>query len=134
GLQAMGRAMAEAARRKPAVAFGAWYRPGMVDQMVIALALTGFEHGDDMETVFTLFQLAGRRGASLDADALALLAQAKSSGQRRRIHQALRLRAGRDRFERDQVQAVAARTLAGTPATALLRRAFTPRRALRNYV
>lgn len=133
GLQAMGRALGEAARRKPPVAFGAWYRPGLVDQMLIALSLDGFQHSDDMEAVFTLFQLAGRRGASFDADALSLLAQAKDPAQRRQIHQALRMRARRDRFERDQVRTTAAKALAGNPQAALLKHGFAPRRALRNY-
>ncbi len=104
-----GRRIVDGARRIPPAGFGAWRRPSTVEQLLIALALTQAAGGaNDPDTDFALFQLAGRRGPSFDADALAVLGQAKDPIQRRVVHQALRLHARRDRLEREALQRTAA--------------------------
>jgi CHAT domain-containing protein len=113
-----GRLMVAAARTPPA-SFGAWYRPDPIDQILLGLGLSQAGNaGMDDDTAFALFQLDGRRGASFDADALTMLGEAKDDLQRRSAHQALRLRARRDRFERVELQAMSRR--ASQPATGSL--------------
>ena len=105
---------------RPSGVFGAWTRPGAIDQILIAIALTGSQaSGVSADDNFALFQLAARSGPSFDADALAALGLAKTTLERRAIHQALRLRARRDRFEREHIQAVADRAIATAPDGAL---------------
>lgn len=133
GLFDAGRRLARAADRRAPAAFGAWYRPGAVDQLIIALALSGQAtgpQGDD--DAFALFQLAARRGPAFDADALTALAQAGDASQRRTVHQVLRLRARRDRFERQQLQAMAARASAPYSG-ALLVHDVSVRRPFRDF-
>ncbi len=121
--------------RDSALAPGAarrWNRPGPLDRLLVMAALA--EIADlDPETGFVLAQLAGRTGASFDADALTVLAQASDELQRRTIHQALRLRARRDRLERIEVQRVLAAATAGTAskASAGERLRHAPERRLR---
>lgn len=91
---------------------GRWSKPGALDQALIALALTQAGAADTpaaREDLFALFQLAGRSGPSFDGDALAVMGQARDELQRRSAHQALRLRARRDRLVRTQIQRVAQR-------------------------
>lgn len=92
---------------------GAWYRPDATDQVIARSALAD-PNRLDAETAFALFQIAARSGPSFDADALTALAKARTEAERRTIHQALRLRARRDRLERAQIQAIGA--LAAQPA------------------
>lgn len=110
-------------------------RLGAVDQLLVALALSQADAARtpaEADVVFALFQLAGRTGASFDADALAALGQAKDELQRRTVHQALRLQARRDRLEREGVQKTAAAMLGG-PAGGLLTHDIPARRLLRDY-
>lgn len=105
-------------------AFGSGYRPGVVDQVLILLGLSQVDAGmtsADREAAFALFQLVGRVGPSFDADAQTRLGQARDRAERRSIHQALRLRARRDRLERQELAAVADRAGAAAPAAAPLR-------------
>ena len=121
GLLETARRIRTAAERQPAGGFGAWYRPGAVDHILLALALTQAESEakDAPETMFALMQLAGRRAASFDSDALSALSQADNELQRRAIHQALRLRARRNQLERAELHAVVARWRAASPARRL---------------
>lgn len=122
-----------AARREDAA--GALGRLGAVDQILVGLALSQAQAARtpaETDAVFTLFQLANRAGPTFDADALATLAQAKDELQRRTLHQALRLRARRDRLERQQVQKVTAAML-GPPSGSLLQHDVAQRRQLRDY-
>lgn len=111
GLYETGRRMTAALAAQPAGGFGAWRRPDAIDRTIVALALTqaAAEQPDADETVFALLQLAGRMGATSESDALTALSQAKDALQRRSIHQALRLRARRDRLERLELRKVAER-------------------------
>lgn len=119
-----GGARADAARRLGAAIVAAargadsagWRRPGLVEARLIGIALDDWPPGSDPATAFDLFQLAGRSGPHFDADALAVLSQAKDETQRRTAHQALRLTARRDRLVREQVQKILAGAAAG-PAT-----------------
>ncbi|HEY8573422.1 CHAT domain-containing protein [Phenylobacterium sp.] len=126
----LGRLIHEAAKVDPA-----WRRPGVFDQVLIALALTQAPGatGARAEAAFSLFQLAGRTGPVFDADALAALSQAKDELQRRTVHQALRLRARRDRLERIQAQRVAQRLGGTTAAPALLVHDAAGRLQLRDF-
>jgi len=99
---------------------GAWYRPDAADHVTIRLALAQAE-ALPPELAFALFQVAARAGPSFDADAMTALGRARSEAQRRAIHQALRLRARRDRLERAQVQAIGALAQAGPAAPGVLR-------------
>lgn len=92
-----------------------WTRPSAEDRLRVEQALA--QANDlDAETVLILAQLAGRSGPNFDADALTLLAQARDALQRRTVHQALRLRARRDRLERTEIQRVLAAAAAGRAA------------------
>ena len=135
GLFEAGRRIAEVASRRPSGAFGAWYRPGTLDQVLIGLALTqaGRDEPDADEVAFALFQLAGRQGASFDTDALTALGQARDELQRRSIHQALRLRARRDRVERVELQSVAERSTSAAPTGTRLSYDFDRRRVFRDF-
>jgi CHAT domain-containing protein len=105
------------AANAPAIA-GAWRHPGADERRQIAQALSG--RLPDADLAFTLFQLAGRGGAAFDADAMTALSQARDPLTRRTIHEALRLRARRDRLERGAVQAVLqASAAAGAPRGSL---------------
>lgn len=90
---------------------GAWRRPGALERWVVRQAL-GEAAGLEPATAFTLFQVAARTGPSFDADALTALGRARSEAERRAVHQALRLRARRDRLERAQLQALVAQATA----------------------
>ena len=103
--------------------------------LLIAMALGQADGGkarENLEAAFTLVQLMGRTGASFDADALAALAQAKDELQRRTLQQGLRLRARRDRLERERIQKVVA-VMQGPPAVGLLQHDYAERRLLRDY-
>lgn len=130
-LMALGRRLTAAVGKDPGAA-GAWYRPEAADRVVLGLALAE-AGGADPETAFALFQLAARDGPSFDADALTVLGQARSEPQRRAIHQALRLRARRDRLEREQVQAVVAKGIDAAPASAVLQHDPAQRLVLRDF-
>ncbi len=121
GLVEAGEQEIESARIRPVASFGAWYRPGTLDQITLELALgqIGQDSPDADENAFELFQLEGRRGASFDYDALTVLARAHDDAERRSIHQGLRLRARRDRLEREQLQLVAQRGLNSSPSGGL---------------
>ncbi|WP_296600260.1 CHAT domain-containing protein [Phenylobacterium sp.] len=97
---------------------GAWYRPSPIEKVMIALALSGAdaEGPDRGDTAFALFQLGARFGPTFDSDALTALGQAHTPAQRETVHQALRLRAGRDRVERATIQALVLRPAAAGPA------------------
>jgi len=134
-LQEAGRRIRDVARRKRDAPFGAWYRSGSLDQSFIRLALVAAEadrSADGADVVFTLLQLANRRGRSFDADALTVLGQARDPLQRRAIHQALRLRARRDALEREKIQAVA-QQLTSAPTGSRLRADYGARMQLRDY-
>ena len=90
---------------------GAWYRPSPIDSVLIAMALRGADARgpDGGDLAFALFQLGSRAGPSFDSDALTALGQAKTDAERTAVHHALRLRAGRDRVERAQIQQAVAR-------------------------
>lgn len=132
------RVLAEFARqtRDEAVASvaatpGAWYRPSPIDKVLLALALSGADARgpDGGDLAFGLLQLSSRFGPSFDSDALTALGQAKTAGERETIHQALRLRAGRDRLERATIQAVVSRP----PDPGAVAARFEPA-ALRNFL
>ncbi|TAJ67942.1 MAG: CHAT domain-containing protein [Phenylobacterium sp.] len=106
---------------------GAWSRPDAADQIAARLALR--EAGTlPPDLAFALFQIAARAGPSFDADAMTALGQARSEMQRRAIHQALRLRARRDRLERAQAQAIGALATQGPTASGPL--SYDPARRL----
>lgn len=115
-IEAAGKLMA-AVRLQPSATFGTWYRPGVIDQTFLRLALlqAGAEAAAAEETLFLSMQLMGRSAASFQMDALAALSSAKSIAERRQIHSALRLRARRDRKERALLQAVVARAASRQP-------------------
>lgn len=130
GLAALGRQLRQAGGDP------AWHRPGAFDQTLIALALTQAGAAQDRttaDTTFGLFQLAGRAGPSFDADALTALGQAPTETARRTTHQALRLRARRDRLVREQIQAVMARAAAGPSAPAPLIHDSAARGLIRDF-
>ncbi|MDB5699711.1 MAG: hypothetical protein JWN69_2515, partial [Alphaproteobacteria bacterium] len=121
-LEAAGKLIA-AVRLHPSATFGTWYRPGVIDQTFMRLALlqAGSEAAEAAEeTLFLSMQLMGRSAASFQMDALAALSSAKSAAERREIHSALRLRARRDRKERALLQAVIARAASTPPSSAQL--------------
>lgn len=91
---------------------GAWRRPGALERRAVGHAL-GEAAGLEPAVAFILFQVAARSGPSFDADALTALGRARDEAERRAVHQALRLRARRDRLERAQLQAITAQ--AGAP-------------------
>jgi CHAT domain-containing protein len=134
GLSSAGKLLADRAAAPSTGVFAGWYQPGALDQTLVALALTqaGADSPSADDTIFTLFQLAGRRGATFDTDALTLLGQAKDGLQRRSVHQALRLRARRDAYERAEIQKVAAQALANGSA-APLRHDLDRRSVLRDF-
>ncbi len=78
----------KASAERPSGVFGGWTRPSALDQILLAVALArpGAPNVDP-DTSFALFQLAGRAGPSFDADALTALGQARSTLERRSIHQ-----------------------------------------------
>ncbi|MBX3483850.1 CHAT domain-containing protein [Phenylobacterium sp.] len=95
------RAAASAINGGPA---GSWYRPGVLDRLLIGLSLIpAARQGGDPETTFALVQLAGRAGPGFDADAMTLLASARDPALRRLAHDGLRLRARRDRQEQASI-------------------------------
>jgi len=85
---------------------GAWYRPSPIDTVLLALALSGADAkgADRGDLAFALFQLGSRFGPTFDSDALTALGAAKTEAERTAIHEALRLRARRDRLERTEIQ------------------------------
>ncbi|HKR89309.1 MAG TPA: CHAT domain-containing protein [Phenylobacterium sp.] len=129
----LGRKVQAAARQ--ADKEGALDRLSIIDQILVALALSQADAARtpaDADVAFSLFQLAGRTGASFDADALTALGQAKDELQRRTIHQALRLKARRDRLERQGVQRTTAAML-GPAETGTLAHDIPARGVLRDY-
>lgn len=134
GLRQTGRAEVKVAAAFPGAGFGAWYRPGFVDQLIITLALGAEDkpgrEGD--EAAFALHQLAARQGGAFDADAMTALGQARDESARRTVHQALRLRARRNRLEREELQKMTERArqpAAGAP----LSYDFAVRRTFRDF-
>ena len=89
GLAETGRLIAAAAKRAPALGVGASRRPAAIEQILISFALSQADQGGAKadETNFTLFQLAARIQATVDADAglsaSALLGAADRAGRRR---------------------------------------------------
>lgn len=132
GLAETGRRIADLAAQQGGAGFGGWSRPGAIDRMLIGFSLTQADNLDG-ETAFRLMQLAGRQGATTDADALTLLAQARDVMQRREIHQALRLRARRDRFEREELQKIVQRAAAPVSGRPFLGHAVEPRGDFRDF-
>ena len=132
GLREAGRRIAAAAEQQGGGGFGGWSRPGAIDRMLIGLVLTEAERLDASDA-FRLMQLASRHGATGDADALSLLAQAGDVLQRREIHQALRLRARRDRFEREELQKAVQRAQAPASGKPILSHAYEPRGYFRDF-
>lgn len=122
-LAEVGALEVEVARRASPGVFGAWYRPGTIDQLITALALgrLGKSAALDDSKTFELFQLARRGDASFDADATTALARASTDSDRRMIHAGLRFRSRRDRLERQLLQQIVAGTgaKASTPTKAL---------------
>jgi CHAT domain-containing protein len=86
----------------------------------------------EADVVFALFQLAGRTGVSFDADALTALGQTPDELQRRTVHEALRLKARRDRLEREGVQKTAA-AMRRAATTGLIEHDIADRGRLRDY-
>jgi CHAT domain-containing protein/tetratricopeptide (TPR) repeat protein len=132
----VGRGMAAASEQFTSGVFGGWYRPGATDQLVMRLVLAETAGGGspaDDETVFALVQLLGRSGQTYDADALAALGQAQTELQRRSIHQALRLRARRDRLERIELAKVSALAIASPGSDAAAGHDLDRRRVFRDF-
>lgn len=95
---------------------GAWYRPGVLDRLLLGLALIpSTRQLSDPETAFALVQLSSRAGPGFDADAMTLLASARDPGQRRLAHDGLRLRARRDRLEQAAIADMIRRVAAAGP-------------------
>lgn len=120
GLFEAGRQYLAMVRQAPKGGFGAWRRPGAIERAIIALALTQADspRREADATAFALLQMAARQSSTFDADAQTVLAQAHSGDQRRMVHTALRLRARRDRLERQELRRVGDRLGAesrGTP-------------------
>ncbi|MFA7645547.1 MAG: CHAT domain-containing protein [Phenylobacterium sp.] len=135
-IRAMSRTIAGYARTQHQNAFATGYRPGVVDQILILLGLSQVEAAmpaQDREAAFALFQLVGRIGPSFDADALTRLSQARDGAERRGLHQALRLRARRDRLEREALKAVSGRAVVTPVAGAPLRYDFARRARFRDF-
>ncbi len=82
--------------------FGSWYRTGIIDQIILnfGLAISDHELSDSLSHRFDMVQLLSRKNSLWDSDALSILSATGSSGERSAIHQALRLKARRDKFER----------------------------------
>jgi len=132
-LHELGRRLGAVALRDDAA--GRLDRLDVVSGLLAAMALgqaDGAETREDLEATFTLVQLMGRTGTAFDADALAALAQAKDALQRRTVQQALRLRARRDRLERERIQTVTA-GMVGGPAAGPLQHDYAERRLLRDF-
>lgn len=106
-------------------------RPDALDRLLLTLLLAQAEAGPEAD--FALIQLAGRSGPVFDADALAAVSQARGELQRRAAHQALRLRARRDRLEREGVQAALAKAAARPAAPGLLSHDPAARLQLRDF-
>lgn len=129
----LGRRLHDMAQRQDRA--GQLERLGTIDRIVVGLALTQADAARtpaEADVVFNLVQLAARTGASFDADALTALGQTHDELQRRTVHQALRLKARRDRLEREGVQ-VATRAMLAAPQTGLLRHDIAARGRLRDY-
>jgi CHAT domain-containing protein len=107
-----------------------------LEPLLVALLLQIGGGAGDKDAAFGLMQIAGRGASAFDAEAVAALSRAEGELQRRAVHQALRLRARRDRLEREQIQAVTERAVAAAesggalthdPAARLLLRDFAVR-------
>lgn len=116
----------------PASVTGAWFRPSAIEQLLTALALTQIETTDP-DDAFALIQIGNRIGPGFDADALTALGASKGELQRRAVHEALRLRARRDRLERELVQQVAERAVRQTPTSPILQYDPTQRMVFRDF-
>ena len=116
----------------PTAVSGAWFRPGPIEQLLTALALTQIEAAD-ADDAFALIQIGNRTGPGFDADALTALGAADGELQRRAVHEALRLRARRDRLERELVQQVAARAVRQTPTSPVLQHDPAQRLVFRDF-
>lgn len=125
-LAELGRRIAAAPRVDPT-----WRHPGILNQLLVALALTQTDAEPDV--AFALFQLAGRSGPVFDADAQAALSLARDETQRRTLHQALRLKARRDRLERGRVHLIAERLTPAPVASGVLSHDPTARLQLREF-
>lgn len=133
GLSELGRKIASASHGARSAGVGRGLRLGMIDQLLVSFALTqaAGEGPDADETAFALFQLAGRIGATADADALSALSRADDTMERRSIHQGMRLRARRDSFERAELGKLGAAGEA--PTNALLTHDPATRGVLRDF-
>ncbi len=116
----------------PAAVTGAWFRPTPIGQLLTALALTQIEKAD-ADDAFALIQIGNRVGPDFDADALTALGAADGELQRRAVHEALRLRARRDRLEREMVQQVAQRAVRQTPPSPILQHDPIQRLVFRDF-
>lgn len=116
----------------PAAIPGAWFRPGPIAQLLTALALTQIETADP-DDAFALIQVGNRIGPGFDADALTALGTAQGELQRRAVHEALRLRARRDRVERELIQQVAERAGRQTPTSPILQHDPAQRLVFRDF-
>lgn len=121
GLFEAGRRYLAMVRQAPKGGFGAWRRPGAIERVIIALALTQADtpRRDADAIVFALLQMAARQSSTFDADAQTVLAQAQDGDQRRMVHMALRLKARRDRLERQDLRRLAGLITAEAAGTAL---------------
>lgn len=121
GLFETGRRYLAMTQQAPSGGFGAWRRPNAIERAIIALALTQADSPkrEADATVFALMQLAARQSSTFDADAQTVLAQAQDGDQRRMVHMALRLKARRDRLERQDLDRLAGLITAEAVGTAL---------------
>jgi CHAT domain-containing protein len=113
----------------------AWRKSDALDQLLVSITLAeiGRDGGLDAKVAFDLMQIAGRSGHTFDADALAQLSQARDEMGRRTAHQALRLRARRDRLEREQIQKVLQAAAEATPASRVLSHDAATRLLIRDF-
>ncbi len=90
---------------------GSWYRPSAIERLALTLGAnavaTAPEGKRDDELLFALVQILARTEKTQDADSLAAMLSSPDYAERRAIHQALRLRAKRDRLEREKISIVA---------------------------
>lgn len=131
----VGRGFQDMATRRRLSA-GAWYRPGAVDRLILTIGLAGVgepEAAEQADTHFALFQLSARAAPSYEGDAATALSRASSELQRRSVHEALRLRARRDRLERIQIQSVFTRAMRGVAQSGSLTHDVTLRRRFGDY-
>lgn len=130
-LLVLGKALGGAVRDAPALP-GAWYRPEPLEILATGLALTQIESADANDA-FALMQIGARAGPRFDADALTALGSAPDELTRRAVHEALRLRARRDRLEREMIQQITMRAMRQTPVTPVLQGDTARRLVFRDF-